>query len=156
MVVTYLDSWFTTVSTICSCGLTTIDFAQLSRASQLVMMGFAFISGFAMSTLPALIIKAQTHKTTQGTNVDDDNEKCDLGNDDECEASNTRWDHNLPSHVRAELARLPTPVKLRYRAYIMCIVLILGLYFIIYTTGFIAIGTWLQTHSSPQYLMQNN
>ncbi|CAF1164811.1 unnamed protein product [Rotaria sordida] len=156
MVVTYLDAWFTTVSTICSCGLTTIDFAQLSRASQLVMMGFAFISGFAMSTLPALIIKAQTHKTTQGTNVDDDNEKYDPENDDELEMSNLRWDQNLPSHIRAELARLPTPVKLRYRAYIMCIVLILSLYFTIYTTGFIAIGTWLQTHNSPEYLMQNN
>ncbi|CAF1478428.1 unnamed protein product, partial [Rotaria magnacalcarata] len=32
MDVTYLDAWFTTVSTICSCGLTTIDFAQLSHA----------------------------------------------------------------------------------------------------------------------------
>ncbi|CAF3914206.1 unnamed protein product [Rotaria sordida] len=119
-------------------------------------MGFAFISGFAMSTLPALIIKAQTHKTTQGTNVDDDNEKYDPENDDELEMSNLRWDQNLPSHIRAELARLPTPVKLRYRAYIMCIVLILSLYFTIYTTGFIAIGTWLQTHNSPEYLMQNN
>ncbi|CAF2576445.1 unnamed protein product [Rotaria sp. Silwood2] len=127
MVVTYLDAWFTTVSTICSCGLTTIDFAQLSHASQLVMMSFAFISGFAMSTLPALIIKAQTHKTTQGTNVDDDNEKYDKENDDELEMSNHRSDQNLPPHIRIELLRLPTPLELRYRAYIMCISLILDL-----------------------------
>lgn len=156
MVVSYLDAWFTTVSTICSCGLTTIDFAQLSQASQLIMMGFAFISGFAISTLPALVIKAYTHRKSNGTDVDDDTETCDPQNDDELQRSNQRWNQNLPSHVRAELGRLPTPVQLRYRAYIMCIVLILSLYFIIYTTGFLAIGIWLQIHNTPAYLMQNN
>ncbi|CAF3743088.1 unnamed protein product [Rotaria socialis] len=156
MDVAYIDAWFTTVSTICSCGLTTIDFAQLSHASQLIMMGFAFISGFAISTLPALIIKAQTHKTTQGTNVDDDHDKYDPENDDECNMSHFQSDLNLPPHIRAELSRLPTPVQLRYRAYIMCIILILSLYFTIYTSGFIAIGTWLETHRSARYLMQNN
>ncbi|CAF0848039.1 unnamed protein product [Adineta steineri] len=143
MVVTYLDAWFTAVSTICSCGLTTIDFAQLSRASQLVMMGFAFISGFAISTLPALVIKAKTYKSACST--DSDNEKCDV-----------EYDQNLPLYIRTELARLPTPEKLRYQAYIMCIILILTLYFIIYTTGFLAIGIWLHTHRSPEYLLQNN
>jgi hypothetical protein len=156
MVVTYLDTWFMTVSTICSCGLITIDFAQLSRASQLCLMGFAFISGFAISTLPALAIKAQIHKTDKGINVDNDTEKYDQENDDELETSKVRWDQNLPLHIRAELARLPTPMKLRYRAYIMCIVLILSLYLTIYIIGFLAIGAWLQTHDSPHYLLQNN
>ena len=156
MVVTYLDAWFMTVSTICSCGLITIDFAQLSRASQLILMGFAFISGFAISTLPALVVKAQIHKTNKGTNVDNDTENYDQENDDELETSKLRWDQNLPLHIRAELGRLPTPMELRYRAYIMCIVLILSLYLTIYTIGFLAIGAWLQTHDSPDYLLQNN
>ena len=151
MVVTYLDAWFTAVSTICSCGLTTIDFAQLSRASQLVMMGFAFISGFAISTLPALAIKAKCHKTAHSTDVDNDNEKYD-----ESEMSDLQYDQNLPPHIRTELARLPTPEKLRYQAYIMCIVLILSLYLTIYMIGFLAIGIWLQTHRSSEYLLQKN
>ncbi|CAF0951619.1 unnamed protein product [Adineta ricciae] len=151
MVLTYLDAWFTSVSTICSCGLTTIDFAQLSQASQLVMMGFAFISGFAISTLPALAINASIHKPTLSTDVDDEREKYD-----EAETSDLQYDPNLPPHVRIELARLPSPEKLRYQAYIMCIALILTLYFIIYTTGFLSMGIWLDTHSSPEYLLQNN
>ncbi|UJR19670.1 hypothetical protein I4U23_022805 [Adineta vaga] len=151
MVVTYLDAWFTAVSTICSCGLTTIDFAQLSRTSQLIMMGFAFISGFAISTLPAIVIKAKIYKPAHSTDVDNDNEKYD-----ESETSDLQYDQNLPSHIRTELARLPTPDKLRYQAYITCIILILTLYFTIYITGFLAIGIWLHTHRSPEYLLQNN
>lgn len=156
MKVSYLDAWFTTVSTICSCGLTTIDFAQLSQASQIIMMFFAFISGFAMSTLPALFIKAQTHKTALGTKVDDDHDKYDPESGTESVLSNSRSDQNLPLHIRAQLAKLPSPIQLRYRAYIMCIILIFGLYLTIYTTGFILVGTWLQTHQSERYLMQNN
>lgn len=143
--VTYLDAWFTAVSTICSCGLTTVDFAQLSRASQLVMMGFAFISGFAMSTLPALAIQAKIHRRTDRTNADHGHEQSD----------DAGMAH-LPASMRAELARLPSPETLCYHAYLMCIVLILTLYFVIYSTGFLSIGLWLQSHPSPQYLLQNN
>ena len=147
MVVTYLDAWFTTVSTICSCGLTTIDFAQLSRASQLMMMGFSFFSSFAFSTLPALALKANIHRgasTAAVDNVNDDDDDKD------------RFVQNLPLYARTELARLPTPQQLRYRAYVTCLLLILILCFTIYLIGFLSIGIWLQKHRSPAYLSQNN
>nr|ACD54810.1 unknown [Adineta vaga] len=156
MVVTYIDAWFMCVSTICSCGLSTLDFAQLSRASQSAMMIFAFLSGFAISTLPALIIKTRTHKTTHGINVDNDNENDDDQENYELELSKRHLNENLSSHIRDELARLPKPEELRYRAYIMCIVLILGLFLTINIIGLLIIGIWLQTHANQEYLMQNN
>lgn len=151
LVITYLDAWFTTVSTICSCGLTTIDFAQLSQASQLTMMGFAFLSSFAFSTLPALVIKAKIHKTAPTADVDNDNE-----NNDQLEIPDLQVGQNLSFHVRTELERLPTPQQLRYRAYVTCIILILVLCFTIYLIDFLSIGIWLHTHRSAAYLSLSN
>lgn len=156
MEVSYLDAWFTTVSCICSCGLITIDFAKLSRPSHIVLMCLAFISGFAISTLPALIIKTHTHKTTQDLNVDDDNDDRMPGNCQELRTRNLRYDEQSMVDLRDHLKLLPTPTQLRYRAYITSIILILSIYCFIYTSGFIAMGVWLEAHDKPEYLLQNN
>jgi hypothetical protein len=57
MDVPYVDAWFVASSCVYNCGLTTLDFAKLSQASQIVLMIFTFISGITISTLPALVVK---------------------------------------------------------------------------------------------------
>ncbi|CAF3176713.1 unnamed protein product [Rotaria sp. Silwood2] len=156
MTVQYVDAWFVTSTCIFSCGLTTMDFAKLSRATQIILMGFTFVSGITISTLPALVIKTQTHKSPQGTTVDDDHDETHDENNEELPISNFREQRNLPEHVRAQLASLPTPAKLRYRAYIMCILLILGTRFTIYTSAYFAIGGRIHRRYKPEDLLQGN
>ncbi|CAF4158672.1 unnamed protein product, partial [Rotaria sp. Silwood2] len=156
MTVQYVDAWFVTSTCIFSCGLTTMDFAKLSRATQIILMGFTFVSGITISTLPALVIKTQTHKSPQGTTVDDDHDETHDENNEELPISNFREQRNLPEHVRAQLASLPTPAKLRYRAYIMCILLILGTCFTIYTSAYFAIGGRIHRRYKPEDLLQGN
>ncbi|CAF5149400.1 unnamed protein product, partial [Rotaria sp. Silwood1] len=137
-------------------GLTTLDFAKLSQASQIILMFFTFISGVTISTLPALVVKAQTHRRVEGVTVDDDHGELEDENDDELPTINIRRERNLPEHIRNRLATLPNARQLRYRAYITCIVLILATCFTIYTIMFFAIGGWIQTHYISEQLLQGN
>lgn len=156
MEVSYLDAWFTTVSCICGAGLTTIDFAQLARASQILLMCMSFCSCFAMSTLPALFIKTHIHKTNKDLNVDDDNDDRMSQNLHNLRLNNPRQDENWPADLHHQLRVLPTPAQLRYRAYVICIITILCIYSFVYVSGFVVIGVWLETHNTPEYLSQNN
>ncbi|CAM4987762.1 unnamed protein product [Rotaria socialis] len=156
MTVHYIDAWFVSSSCVYSCGLTTIDFAKLSRASQVILMGFTFISGVTISTLPALLVKARTHKRVEGITVDDDHYDVEESNNDELPTFNTRRERNLPEDARNRLATLPTVSQLRYRAYITCIFLILGTCFTVYTIIFIAIGSWITAKYTPDQLLQGN
>ncbi|CAF0758888.1 unnamed protein product [Adineta ricciae] len=153
MEVAYVDAWFVASSCVYNCGLTTMDFAKLSKASQTVLMVFTFLSGITISTLPALVVKARSHRNVQGINVDDDVEDED---DDELPTINTRRRRNLPQELRDQLASLPTAAQLRYRAYILCIVLILITCFTIYSITFVAIGTWLYSQYTSEQLIQGN
>lgn len=155
--VTYIDSWFVSSSCVSSCGLTTMDFAKLSQASQIILMFFTFISGITISTLPALIVKAHTHRKVEGITVDDDHGELDEDEyGDELPTVNIRRRRNLPQHIRNQINSLPTPAQLRYRAYITCIILILSTCFFIYSITFIAIGAWLSGQYQPVELMQGN
>ncbi len=156
MEVLYIDAWFVSSSCVCSCGLTTLEFAQLSHASQMVLMVLTFISGITISTLPALVVKARTHKTVDEPTVDDDHGEFDEDENDELARSNSRLYRNLPPHIRSQLFSLPNAVQLRYRAYLTCIVLILATCFTIYTIAFVVIGGWLQKHYTPEDLLQDN
>ncbi|CAF1970342.1 unnamed protein product [Rotaria magnacalcarata] len=156
MKVDYIDAWFMGGSCVCSCGLTTLDFAKLSRVSQSVLMFFTFISGVTFSTLPALIVKAHTHRRVEGITVDDDHGDLDDENPDELPTFNIRHQRNLPEHLRNRLAQFPTAAQLRYRAYITCIVLIMGTCFTIYTITFVAIGSWLSGQYTSEQLLQGN
>ncbi|CAF1256529.1 unnamed protein product [Rotaria sp. Silwood1] len=156
MKVEYIDAWFVSSSCVSSCGLTTLDFAKLSQASQIVLMFFTFISGVTISTLPALVVKAQTHRRVEGITVDDDHGALDDENNDELPTINIRRRRNLPEHIRNRLATLPNARQLRYRAYLTCIALILATCFTIYTIIFIAIGGWIQTHYTSEQLSQGN
>ena len=158
MDVPYLDAWFVSCSCVYNCGLTTIDFGKLSHASQIVLMILTFISGITISTLPALVIKAQTHKKVTGLKVDDDHDKPDEEEDEEdaLPTFNIPRRRNLPPEIRKKLATLPTAAQLRYRAYITCILLILGTCFAIYLIAFCAIGGWLSTQYQAKDLVQGN
>ncbi|CAF3771760.1 unnamed protein product [Rotaria magnacalcarata] len=134
--VAFIDAWFTSSSCVYGCGLITLDFAKLSRASQIILMAFTFIPGNTISTLPALIIKAAAHKNVEGRAVDDDNSNVE--------------------EQRDELPILDSRAQLRYRAYIACIVLILVTCFAIYAITFVAIGGWLTTQYTPEQLLQEN
>jgi hypothetical protein len=154
--VPYVDAWFVASSCVYNCGLTTIDFAKLSKASQIILMIFTFLSGITISTLPALVVKARTHKKVEGITVDDDHGDLEDEDDDELPTFTIGRRRNLPQHVRDRLASLPSAAQLRYRAYITCIALILGTCFTVYIITFIAIGSWLKTQYRPDQLLQGN
>jgi hypothetical protein len=155
--VAYVDAWFVASSCVYNCGLTTLDFAKLSHTSQIILMVFTFISGITISTLPALVIKAHTHKRVEGITVDDDHGNLEEDEPtDELPTINIRRVRNLPENVRDKLASLPTAAQLRYRAYITCIVLTLGTCFTIYLITYVAIGSWLTTHYTSEQLLQGN
>jgi hypothetical protein len=154
--VAYVDAWFVASSCVYNCGLTTLDFAKLSQASQITLMVVTFLSGITISTLPALVVKAHTHKNVQGITVDDDHGDLEDDDEDELPTVNIRRRRNLPQHIRDKLASLPTAAQLRYRAYITCIALILGTCFTVYTIAFISIGSWLTTQYTSEQLLQGN
>jgi hypothetical protein len=156
MQVAYIDAWFVSSSCVYNCGLTTLDFAKLSVTSQVILMVFTFISGITISTLPALIVKAHTHKKVEGITVDDDHGDLEDEIDDELPTISLRRRRNLPQHIRNRLASLPTAAQLRYRAYITCIALTLGTCFTIYLITFTAIGGWLTTQYTSEQLLQGN
>ncbi|CAF1548701.1 unnamed protein product, partial [Didymodactylos carnosus] len=134
----YVDAWFVCSTCVYNCGLTTLDSAKLSRASQILLMFATFFSGFTMSTLPALVIKTRTHKKVEGITVDNDHgdEK-----DDSLPQVNLT-SNNLSSNVTEKLRILPTAKQLRYRAYMLTIFLTLITRFTIYGIAFVVIGAW--------------
>lgn len=157
--VAFIDAWFVSTTCVCSCGLITVDFASLSGASQGVLMFFTFISGITVSTLPALLIKALTHKTAKGLRVDDDHDRSDDdedNDDNELPTVRIRKRKNLPSDVRQKLSSLPNSVQLRYRAYITCIFVTLLTCLFVYSLGFIAIGAWIDGKYTAEQLLQGN
>jgi hypothetical protein len=157
MQVAYIDAWFVASSCVYNCGLTTLDFAKLSKVSQIILMVFTFISGITISTLPALVIKARTHKKVEGITVDDDHGNLEEDEPtDELPTTNIRRRRNLPENVRNKLASLPTAAQLRYRAYITCIVLTLGTCFTIYLITYVSIASWLTTQYTSEQLLQGN
>ena len=156
MEVPYVDAWFVASSCVYNCGLTTIDFAKLSQVSQIILMVFTFISGITISTLPALVVKAHTHRLVEGITVDDDHGDLEGDDEDELPTFNIRRKRNLPQHIRDKLASLPSAKQLRYRAYITCIILILATCFTVYIITFIAIGSWLKAQYTSDQLLQGN
>lgn len=148
MHVRFIDTWFVSASCVYGCGLTTLDFARLSTYSQVMLMVFTLASGMTISTLPALVIKARTHKHESGPRVDDDHS-----------ASRPRSDFEkkIPCSPEADsqIARLPTAEQLRYRAYLSCLFLIPVTCVTIYISAFLCIGAWIQTQYPPGYLRQD-
>lgn len=149
MTVSFIDAWFVSTTCVCSCGLTTIDFARLSKASQCILMFLTFISGLTISCLPALIIKTRSHKKTTSFEINNDTEE-------ELPTVRTNRLALIPDHVQERLKLLPTPVQLRHRAYVSCILLILSTCLAIYLVAFVAIGGWLATKYKEEQLLQDN
>ena len=85
IVVSYVDAWFVSCTCAYSCGLTTLSFAKLSKVSQILLLVLTFFSGITISTLPALAIKAYTHKDVEGITVDNDH------NEDSTELNRTDY-----------------------------------------------------------------
>lgn len=146
--VEFIDAWFVASSCVYSCGLTTLDFARLSVVSQVILMILTVISGITISTLPALIIKARTHKRAEGPRVDDDHSAFRV----RC-VSEKRSD--CSPEAAKKISRLPTAEQLRYRAYLTCLALIPLTCVTIYTLSFLAIGTRISTNYSPLQLLQD-
>jgi hypothetical protein len=148
MRVRYIDTWFVASSCIYNCGLITLDFARLSTYSQVILMLFTLASGITISTLPALIIKAGTHKRECGLKVDDDHSAYQISPGPE---------KNLEYSIEAQakIARLPNAEQLRYRAYLCCLALIPTTCITIYILAYICIGGWIQTQYRPSQLRQD-
>ncbi|UJR27575.1 hypothetical protein I4U23_008856 [Adineta vaga] len=148
MYVTYMDSWFIAASCICSCGLTTLDFARLSTQSQILLMILTICGGITVSTLPALMIKAQTHKHASGPQVDNDHLAFSIRQNSE---KNTEY--SLEAQMK--IARLPHAEKLRYCAYVYCLLLIPITCLTIYLCAFLSIGSWIQKNYRLSQLRQD-
>jgi Trk-type K+ transport system membrane component len=148
MSITYIDAWFVAASCVYSCGLTTFDFARLSTHSQMLLMILTILGGITVSTLPALVIKAQTHKHESGPKVDDDHSAFLLRRESE---------RSIECSIEAKIkiSRLPTAEQLCYRAYVYCLILIPLTCLTIYLGAFIAIGCWLQMKYQPSQLRQD-
>ncbi|UJR21610.1 hypothetical protein I4U23_024692 [Adineta vaga] len=148
MRVQFIDSWFVASSCVYNCGLTTMDFARLSTYSQVALMLFTIASGITVSTLPALMIKARTHKREQGIMVDNDHLAYNIQSE-----STKKSEYSLEAEKK--ISRLPTAEQLRYRAYLFCLLLIPLTCITIYVTAYVCIGGWLQTQYKPYYLKQD-
>jgi len=155
--VTYIDAWFMSCTCICGCGLTTVDFAKLSKVSQVLLLVLTVFCGFTMSALPALAIKAYTHKHIKGITVDNDHGK-EVRNLEDEEQSSTSWIINrcLPPELERKISLLPTPRQIRYWAYLIIIVFIFVICTFVYLCYFIILGAWLDARYSEEVLMEGN
>ena len=148
MMIDFIDAWFVASSCVYSCGLTTLDFARLSVVSQVLLMFLTTISGITISTLPALFIKARTHKSVNGPRVDDDHS-----------AFNVRYESEkkiaCSPEAAKKISRLPTAEQLRYRAYLTCLALIPLTCLTIYICCFFAIALRITANYSPFQLLQD-
>jgi Trk-type K+ transport system membrane component len=148
MRVHFIDTWFVASSCVYNCGLTTLDFARLSTYSQVVLMLFTLASGMTISTLPALIIKAGTHKRERGLRVDNDHSAYHI-------PSKLEKNSEYSTEAQVKIDRLPNAEQLRYRAYLSCLFLIPTTCMTIYTISFVCIGGWIRTHYRPVQLRQD-
>ena len=148
MLVYFIDTWFVASSCIYNCGLVTLDFARLSTYSQVILMLFTISSGVTISTLPALIIKARTHKHERGLRVDNDHSAYNI-------PSNFEKNPEYSTEAQAKIARLPNAEQLRYRSYLCCLFLIPTACLTIYITSFLCIGSWIQTQYRSSQLRQD-
>jgi len=144
----YIDAWFVASSCVYNCGLTTLDFARLSTYSQVALMLITLASGITVSTLPALIIKARTHKRERGLMVDNDHLAYQIRSE-----SGKKLQYSIEAEIK--IARLPNAEQLRYRAYLSCLVLIPLTCIIIYLGAFVCIGSWIKTRYRPSQLRQD-
>jgi Trk-type K+ transport system membrane component len=157
MVVTYISAWFVSCTCAYGCGLTTLDFAKLSKVSQIILLVLTLISGIMISTLPAIIIKAYTHKHIEGITVDNDHGKEIRNSANRQQDSTARiTNQSLSSALEKKLGLLPTTEQIRYWAYIIIIILILVICASIYLSYFVIIGAWLNTQYSKNKLMEGN
>jgi Trk-type K+ transport system membrane component len=157
MVVTYISAWFVSCTCAYGCGLTTLDFAKLSKVSQIILLVLTLISGIMISTLPAIIIKAYTHKHIEGITVDNDHGKEIRNSANRQQDSTARiTNQRLSSALEKKLGLLPTTEQIRYWAYIIIIILILVICASIYLSYFVIIGAWLNTQYSKNKLMEGN
>jgi len=150
--VSYINAWFVSCTCAYGCGLTTFDFAKLSKASQIILLVLTVFSGITISTLPALGIKAYTHKHIEGMTVDDDHGKEVRTSENSQQDSTPR----VPSTLEEKLALLPTPQQIRYWAYMTIILLILATCAFLYLFYFIVLGAWLQIRYPGNALAQGN
>jgi Trk-type K+ transport system membrane component len=148
MHVRFIDTWFVASSCVYNCGLTTLDFARLSTYSQVLLMVLTLASGITVSTLPALVIKARTHKRESGPRVDNDHSAYDVRSKSETNLQD-------PTQAEMKINRLPTAEQLRYRAYLSCLALIPLTCITIYLGAFVSIGGWIKTHYRPSQLRQD-
>ncbi len=157
MEVSYINAWFISCTCICGCGLTTMNFAKLSKASQLFLLVLTVFFGTTMGTLPILLIKAFTHKHTEGMTVDNDHGK-ETENSEETDRSSSSSTANpslAPDLVR-KIALLPSPQQIRYWAYVTIIVSISVTCFTAYLCYFIILGAWLDVRYSKNELEEGN
>ncbi|CAF1324767.1 unnamed protein product [Adineta steineri] len=148
MHVRYIDAWFIASSCVYGCGLSTLDFARLSTYSQVILMIFTLACGMTISTLPALIVKAQTHKHERGLMVDNDH----LAYHTRAETTK-KIEYSYEAEVK--IARLPNAEQLRYRAYLCCLALIPLTCITIYLAAFAFIGCWIKLRYRPNQLKQD-
>jgi Trk-type K+ transport system membrane component len=155
--VSYINAWFVSCTCIYGCGLTTLDFAKLSKASQILLLVLTAIFGLTVSTIPALAIKAYTHKHIEGITVDNDHGKEVRNSEDNHQSSTSSitspcW----PPELERKLSLLPTPHQIRYWAYIIVIILILVTVVSMYLCFFVILGAWLDARYSGNKLAEGN
>ena len=155
--VSYVNAWFVSATCAYSCGLTTLTFAKLSKASQIILLVLTFFCGITISTLPALAIKAYTHRRIEGMTVDNDHEKEFQNLEGSQQNSTSRIaNRRLPFELENKLSLLPTPQQIRYWAYNTIIVLILATCATMYLCYFIILGAWLDSRYSDNQLADGN
>jgi Trk-type K+ transport system membrane component len=155
--VSYVNAWFISCTCICGCGLTTLDFAKLSKASQILLLVLTFFFGITISTLPILAIKAYAQKHTNGLTLDNDHGNTVRTSHNEQQSSTaSKTSRYLPSELERKLDLLPTSQEIRYWAYITIIILILVFCLSLYLCYFIIIGVWLDARYTKNELAEGN
>jgi len=154
IVVSYVNAWFVTCTCICGCGLTTLDFALLSKTSQIILLILTVVFGITISTIPALIIKAYTHKYIKGMTVDNDHGKKVENSEDIHHNSSSSITNQ--SELKRKLDLLPTPEQIRYWSYLTIIIFVLVTCVLIYLSYFLIIGAWLNARYSQSELIEGN
>jgi Trk-type K+ transport system membrane component len=154
MVVSYVNAWFVTCTCICGCGLVTLDFALLSKASQIILLILTVVFGMTISTIPALIIKAYTHKHMTGMIVDNDHGN-EVDNSEDIHHNSSSSITNQ-SELKRKLDLLPTPGQIRYWSYLTIITFVLVTCVFIYLFYFLIIGAWLNAQYSKSEFQEGN
>jgi len=110
-----------------------------------------------MSTIPALAIKAYTHKHIKGITVDNDHGKEVQNSEDNHQSSiSSITNRCLPPELERKVALLPTPQQIRYWAYIITIIFIFVTCASLYLCYFIILGAWLDARYPGNELAEGN